>query len=171
MIFYSSDRSVLEKLDVLWKVYRFLIDLRGEYPNFSYWYWVKVALGLFMGSRDILYCVKNDEIAAVAIIKYEPDEKKICTLRVREDSRREGLGSLLLTASCEKLETNKPLITVSESKLCEFEKFLKINSFVFVEACSDYYLTGTKEYCFNGRLSKESANSRRPIKLREKSFC
>lgn len=153
-----SSLDLLGKAELLYETYRFLHDLNREYPAFRSWYLGKVVVGVFGKSREVLYCREQGRLVAVSILKNHPKEKKICTLRVHDNFKRMGLGSALLRESCEVLNCQKPLITVSESKIAEFKDFLSMNGFNLVETCSDYYVQGSKEYCFNGQLESQSAS-------------
>lgn len=104
--------------------YEFLSDLCSEYNNFRQWYYGTVAPGLASGKRLIYVVIDNEAIVTVLILK-NADEKKICTLRVAENYRHQGIATELLKIACRELQCAKPLITVSSYHIAEFEFLLK----------------------------------------------
>lgn len=133
-------------------VFCFLRDLEQEYPNFRNWYFNKVIPDLAIQKREILIFLDNSEICAVAILKMGIIEKKICTLRVKENYQNKGIATDLLNESIRILGTNTPLITVSSNKLPQFEKLFKKFSFKLESRMDNYYKLGSTECCFNGTL-------------------
>lgn len=133
--------------------YEFLSDLCSEYNNFRQWYYGTVAPGLASGKRLIYAVTDNETIIAVLILK-NADEKKICTLRVAESYRHQGIATELLKIACRELQCAKPLITVSSYHIAEFEFLLKKNGFVLFAEYPNYYKQGVTEYAFNGYLSE-----------------
>ena len=76
-------------------IYEFLHDLDNEYSNFSKWYYSTVVPGLASENRIIYTVLDDGKIVAVLILK-DSDEKKICTLRVAEHYRCQGIATKLL---------------------------------------------------------------------------
>lgn len=72
-------------------IYEFLHDLDNEYSNFSKWYYSTVVPGLASENRIIYTVLDDGKIVAVLILK-DADEKKICTLRVAEHYRCQGIA-------------------------------------------------------------------------------
>lgn len=52
------------------------------------------------------------------------EENKICTFYIKDDYRKEGLGSKLLEQSLKYLETEKPVINFSQNKFDMFKNFV-----------------------------------------------
>lgn len=132
-------------------VYLFLNDLCGEYNNFRQWYYGTVVPSLTSGKRLIHVVIDNEAIVAVLILK-NANEKKICTLRVAENYRHQGIATMLLKVAFRELQCTKPLITVSSYHIAEFESLLKKNGFVLFAEYPNYYKQGVTEYAFNGYL-------------------
>lgn len=64
-------------------IYRFLFMLNFEYGGFYQWFdRLFISEHELVYGRDIIICECNFEIAGVAILKNDVNEKKICTLRV-----------------------------------------------------------------------------------------
>lgn len=140
------------------KIKLFLSDLVIEYPLHNKWFkGVVKDLKEKRYSREILFATNSmDEIIGVSILKRTNCEKKICTFRVAEKYQRQGIGTLLMLKSLEILETDKPIITVSESKHQEFKKLFQRFNFCLKKVYFGKYRYLTKEYCYNGVLSPET---------------
>lgn len=149
---YSITKMCNSKKDVE-AVYLFLSDLCSEYSNFRQWHHDTVVPGLANGERLIYAVTDNEAIVAVLILK-NADEKKICTLRVAENHRHQGIASMLLTLAFRELQCTKPLITVSSYHIDEFKPLLEKSGFVLYAKYPNFYKWGIKEYAFNGCLSE-----------------
>jgi hypothetical protein len=149
---YSITKMCNSKKDVE-AVYLFLSDLCSEYSNFRQWYHDTVVPGLANGERLIYAVTDNEAIVAVLILK-NADEKKICTLRVAENHRHQGIASMLLTLAFRELQCTKPLITVSSYHIDEFKPLLEKSGFVLYAKYPNFYKWGITEYAFNGCLSE-----------------
>lgn len=129
--------------------------LRTEYPNFYTWYYGKVLSGLSDNSREIFLAstpFSFGKVNGVLILKDTECEKKICTLYVDKESRMNGIGQKFMEVAFNELNTDKPLITVSDSRLKDFDKLLNKFKFESVDALPDYYADNHTEYTFNGHL-------------------
>ncbi len=130
---------------------RILSDLAFEYPFFMEWL-KKVFLELMSSdSRIILLYCENDilDIKGISILKKTKNERKICTLRVVNSYRNQGIGTCLLKKSIDILEDSKPLITVSGIHMKEFAPFLKKHGFIPKDKVKSLYRRGCYEYFFN----------------------
>lgn len=136
------------------EIYSWLFDLNYGYPGFEWWFWEKVVRGVESGSRSIISMRNRDAIIGLAIVKYELEEHKICTLRVHPSFRGKGMGSRLLEKSCRMLGTDKPLITVSRDNLKYFEAIFAKYRFELCQKLNGYYRKDSIEYVFNGNLLK-----------------
>ena len=85
--------------------------------------------------------------------KKDASEKKICTLFVAKEYRNQGLGSLLIEEAMKYLETDKPLITISENKLPMFKNLITKYNWDLTEIALSLYSENEKEFCFNGKLT------------------
>ena len=135
------------------KCREFLEVLRYDYPGFCEWYEKLFEEDSTLHSeRDIIFCISGNEIAGLAIIKNTLEEKKICTLHVKKDYQRHGIGRELLKKSLKILHTEKPLITVHEDHYDAYEKLFKESGFELTQKKYDYYSFMGIEYVFNGYL-------------------
>jgi predicted GNAT family N-acyltransferase len=138
------------------RVYNSLYDLKSEYYNFDEWYFNKVIPNITANKRDIFITLNNDNISGILIIKSDKEENKICTLRVNSNYKGNGIGKILLEKSFEKLQTEKPFITISQSRHHEFKKILTYYDFKLEYSAIHYYGLGSVEHCYNGVLDNNS---------------
>ena len=152
---YISEESLFKKLAD--EIYALTIHLNGTYPGYKEWFYEKQINGCLTPNRDIIF-IKNekDEIIALSCLKKDDEEKKICTLFVSDEYRKQGLGSILFEESIKFLETTKPLVTFTEDKLPMFEKMIIKYDWELTEIVDGIYQDGTREFCFNGQLSKRN---------------
>lgn len=160
----SISELFMDYLGDVIETYKYINDLESTYPNFYKWYNDKVLLELKQkpDRREILLAVstvksENVEkikrvISGIAVLKKYEDEKKICTFRILKDFRDTGIAYKLMDESIKFLETDCPLITISDNNLKSFEKLLKFYNFQQYEKLKDYYKKGVTEYVFNGVL-------------------
>lgn len=139
------------------KVYDFCDFINNEYKEYKDWFFYTHIPELNQ-SRITLYITYNDEIVAISNLK-KNKEKKICTFYVDEKYRNMGIGTFLMEESLAWLETDKPLITISESKLKMFKYFIDKYNWNLEVILDDYYKENTKEYCYNGILTKKKTNN------------
>lgn len=129
----------------------FLYDMTCDYPFFGEW--LNMAMSeLTTGRREALVLTEEDKprrLIGLTILKNDPEEKKICTIRVAPDYQRQGWGTALIKKSMEILGTDKPLITVSEKHIGVFKAFLKQFDFRVVNKVKSLYHVGEYEYFFN----------------------
>ena len=129
--------------------------LRTEYPDFHAWFYDKVVSGVSDNSRKIFLAstpLSFGKVNGVLILKNTNFEKKICTLYVDKESRMNGIGQKFMNISFNELNTDKPLITVSDTRLKEFDKLLNKFKFKSVDVLHNYYAYNHTEYTFNGHL-------------------
>ena len=130
-------------------VWLFLSDLNKYYPNFNSWFFKKVIPDCSIGNRKIIIKKSADKIVAVAILKKSIEERKICTFRVSEKAKRNGVGKELMLESLEWLQCNQPLITVNEENASEFEYFLRKFDFQKQSVLTNLYRPNKKEIIYN----------------------
>lgn len=137
--------SLLNKLKLI------LSDLALEYPFFMEWLDKVFAELMSSDNRIVLLVCESDifDIKGVSILKKTEEENKICTLRVVNPYRHQGIGICLLKKSIELLEDSKPLITVSGIHMKEFSPFLKKQGFILKDKVKSLYRRGCYEYFFN----------------------
>ena len=113
-IFHGSDHlnylSFSSELNDI--VVESLVSLETYYPSIKEWYYRKVLPGIYRSTREILLVVDSSGISGLSIIKKSPIEQKICTLRIADGYRSNGIGTMLLETSINLLRTSIPIISV-----------------------------------------------------------
>ncbi len=137
------------------RIYKKISFLEVEYPNFKHWFFSKVIAELSAGKRSIYteFNSRND-LMSLLILKHDGIQNKICTLWVNDNHQKEGLGSKLIETSIQKLETEHPLITVSDVRLSQFEPLLNKYNFNLHSAYESYYRQHITEFSFNEEIEK-----------------
>ncbi len=139
------------------KIYKITDFICKDYPNHKNWYYTKQLPAIISDERNILFArspENRNDIIAIACLKKDKDEQKICTLYVSDKFRGLGLGKAIIESSMEWLGTTKPLITLTDYKLKMFEPIIKKYDWELMEVVSGLYNDRSKELCFNGTLTK-----------------
>ena len=131
-------------------VFNDLKDLSEIYPGFNKWYYKTVTPEIGK-TREIILGMSPEIIAGIAIVK-KAEEKKICTLRVRDGFSGRGIGQRLFDESFEYLEDMFPTFTVSSIQHKLFFPLIKRNNFKLVETLPDYYVKGVTEFVYNHHI-------------------
>lgn len=132
-------------------LYNHISTLEQEYPHFKEWYYTTVLPETSVGLRKIIVAHIDNSFAGVLILK-DSDEKKICTLRVAPEYRGNGLGHQFMSIALCELNTEHPLITVSDKHIAEFKNLLHDYDFKFTEMYFERYIKNRYELAFNGHL-------------------
>ena len=150
---YIKDKK--EFMQVAEEIYLLTEHLNKNYPDYKNWFYIKQIKGCLELNRNIII-IRNKEgkIIGISSLKKTDNEKKICTLFVLESYRNKIIKTLLLKESFKYLETDAPLITISEDNLNFFKKTIDEYQWQLTEVVEGIYRKNKKEYCFNGRLSK-----------------
>ncbi|SKA11840.1 hypothetical protein SAMN02745174_02604 [Cetobacterium ceti] len=140
-------------------LYKTINYLHRDYPCFEEWYFNKVVPELKENKREILLyfrpCKSGEKklkLAALAILKNTNLEKKICTFRVSEEYRGEGIAKILFEECFDVLGTKTPLITISEARVKEFQKYIELYNFKCVQKKRGLYVEDKMEYIYNERI-------------------
>lgn len=94
------------------------------YPDFDEWFMRKVVSNLGV-TREIFLAKIGKDIAGICIIKNCEQEKKICSLRVFEPYRGQGVGTALVKHALDVLKDDYPLVTVPEESLTQYKPFFR----------------------------------------------
>jgi hypothetical protein len=154
IVLSDENIDVKERISLINQVYYNLQDLQNEYPDFYEWYYFKVVPQITVGKRNISIVRYGAEIAGLVITKNDL-EKKICTLRVNKKYQKSGVGKILFEDTFDILETEKPIITVSEGRVFEFRRIFSYYGFNLEKVYNNYYKTNQAELSFNGLLNKK----------------
>ena len=155
-ISFIDSKFILEQEDVALHLVNYVFTdlkkLSWQYPNFESWLEEKVLTGLYNGTRSIIVEWREDKIAGVAILKHDSEEKKLCSLIIMPDFQNKGIGIKLFKKVFAVLGTDKPLLSISEDKLPEFEKIFNYFGFVKTETYPNLYHPNSTEISYNGYL-------------------
>lgn len=138
------------------QIRRFVKKLVFEYTDFRKWFLELFQNGVLLKEgREILLCECDYQLAGIAILKNDRNEKKICTLRVAKAFQRNGIGQNLMELSFEWLNEDKPLITIHDSKRQEFKRLFERYDFQLEEERKGYYRLFSTELVYNGILPEK----------------
>lgn len=151
------NRTTIESCEetnlLLSQIHQELIDLSHLYPGFRTWYEQKVLPGIILGERSLLVELRNSNLAGVAIIKDDGIEKKLCCLRViSEFQNKSGIGLKLFERSMNELDTQYPLLSVSNDRAHDFEKLFRYFGYKKSWEYPDLYRPQKIEFSFNGLI-------------------
>jgi hypothetical protein len=102
-----------------------LNNLRNYYSNFNEWFDKKV----LTGHRFVFVAYDKENFAGCLILKKDENEKKICTLFVREENLFDHIGGDFLQIAYDTLQTDKLPISISDEVK---EEFFNSRNFNFV---------------------------------------
>ncbi|WP_140456886.1 MULTISPECIES: GNAT family N-acetyltransferase [Priestia] len=143
------------------KIYESLATLNKNYPEFKTWYYDKIIPGIQNGQREIIMTYDDKLISGISILKNTHSEKKICTLRVSSNYRKNGIGKILFEKSLDILNSDSPIITISENKIHQFRSLLNYYGFELSQVIPGCYVDSQDEYVYNGALT----NTKTPLLL------
>lgn len=143
-----------EFLQLITEAYKVTDFICEDYPKHFRWYWEKTVPAVFNGTREIVACIIDEEIAGVAFLKKEDGEQKICTFLVLEKYRKRGIATKLIEASFEFLETTKPLISLADYKLDMFSNIINKYNWEQTQVLPKGFYNDTyTELVFNGTIN------------------
>lgn len=118
-----------------------LNSLRNYYSNFNEWFDKKV----LSGHRFVFVAYDKENFAGCLILKKDENEKKICTLFVREENRFDHIGGDFLQIAYDTLQTEKLPISISDEVKEEFFNSRNFN-FVCEKEKQSFYKENVTEY-------------------------
>jgi hypothetical protein len=99
--------------------------------------------------------VLNEPGSSIAIEQSETpsgNERKICCLRVLPEYQNRGIGVKLFIRSMDRLETDKPLLSISSNNLNRFKNIMDYLNFKQYQHYPDLYRKNSEEISYNGYL-------------------
>lgn len=133
----------------------FLIPLSHDYPGIEAWFRTKVVPGLRNESRILLRVERHGQLVGLAIGKREPEENKICTVRIAPSHFGRGIGVRLFDEVLRWLNDDRPHLTVSENRLPAFERIFDFYGFNLTSVQQGLYVPNTAEIAYNERVAAE----------------
>lgn len=138
----------------------FLLPLSADYPGFEHWYLTRVVPGLRNQTRQLVRMERDGKLIGVGIGKKDETESKICTVRIADSHFGRGLGLRVFDALLDWLGTDRPHLTVSESKFPAFERIFRYYKFQMTSAHPGLYVRDTVELAYNELESALTAPSK-----------
>ncbi|MBQ6854935.1 MAG: GNAT family N-acetyltransferase [Alphaproteobacteria bacterium] len=149
------------------KLYEDILNLtysiNDTYPQHSTWFKEKFLPDLKNKKR--IYIVaqdKNGKLAGCILLKNTEEEKKICTLFVHPDYRKQGVGRKLVEQTLLELGEH-PLITVSDRNIAQLMPLLKKKGFHLSAVKKGVYRPEDTEYYFNDQRADIIKNGLIPV--------
>lgn len=127
----------------------FLLPLSPDYPGIESWFRTKVVPGLRNESRVLFRVERHSQLVGIAIAKREPEERKICTVRVAPQYFGRGIGVRLFDKALRWLDDDKPHLTVSEGKLPAFQRIFDFYGFDLTSVQGGLYKPDASEFSYN----------------------
>ena len=132
--------------------YQILTKLEESYPDFYDWYWNKVVPGILTNQDQLILAYNKNDLVGISILKNNPDEKKLRALRITEKFQSKGYGLYLIDESLKRLETDKPLCSVSNKMIDDYSRiFINRYKFDLTYVYKNLYTKDSLEYEFNGQ--------------------
>ena len=157
---YIGIISEEELIKLATKIYMITDFIYDDYPRYKEWYFTKQLPATINGDERNILFIRNpknyNEIIAMACLKRNDEEQKICTLYVSDKYRGLGIGASIIEESMKWLGTTKPLITFADYKLEIFKPFINKYGWKLTEIVSGLYNNRFQELCFNGTLTKNN---------------
>ena len=142
-------------------------SLQQTYPDYQNWYEKTFLAGLKKGERGIIVAMDDKKIVGCALIKNTRLEKKLCTLFVRPNDRRQGIGEQLLKAAIQKLGQN-PLVSVSQKNKHFVDTLFRKFNFQLTAMKKGVYQPESMEYFFNDERAQTIQNKLIPVLIQRK---
>jgi GNAT superfamily N-acetyltransferase len=127
----------------------FLLPLSVDYPGIESWFYAKVIPGLRNGHRQLLRVERDGQLIGLGIAKNEPDECKICTVRVAPSHVGRGIGVRIFDGLMRWLDVDQPHLTINACKLPLFERIFDYYRFTFTSVREGLYVPGGCELGYN----------------------
>ena len=141
------------------KIYMLTNFIVEDYPQYKEWYFTKHLPETIYGNRRNILFVRNpkdeQEIIAMACLKKEAEEQKLCTLYVSRQYRSLGIGTAMVEEAMQWLGTTKPFITFVDYKLEMFRPMIYKYDWKLTDVVLGCPNRG-QELCFNGVMAKNN---------------
>lgn len=139
-----------ELMDLGNKIYMTIDFVKADYPNHTKWYFTKqLPETLHSDRRNILFVKDKGEIIGVVNLLNNDEEKKICSLYVKEEYRGQGIGSMLVEEAIKWLGTRYPIISLVEGRYGIYKPLLEKYNWKLTRVIDGYYKEGVVELFFN----------------------
>src|SRR6266704_3178296 len=133
------------------KIRDFLLESSSLYPDIDHWWSKRVRPEIDDGRRIVLVVDSGKSLDGLFIGK-PGDSAKLCTLRLRESARNQGIGRVLVTEGLSRLLSCDPLkfhVTVSEGAEEGCATFFESIGFRQIAIQPNRYQTGVDELIYS----------------------
>ena len=132
------------------KLYMLTEFVKKDYPNHKEWFFTnQLPETLYSEKRNILFVKDKDEIIGLANLLNNENEKKICTLYVKPEYQRRGIGSMLVEESMKWLNTKYPIISLTSERYSIYIPLIKKYNWKLTRRINGFYKDGVEELFFN----------------------
>lgn len=132
------------------KIYMLIDFVKMDYPNYKEWFFTRqLPETLHSDRRNILFVKDKDEIIGVANLLNDENEKKICSLYVKSDYQKQGIGSMLVEESMKWLNTKCPIISLTKERYNIYKPLIEKYNWKLTRVINGYYKEGVEEWFFN----------------------
>lgn len=125
-------------------------SLKKYYPEYESWFINKHIPGIYLGTRDAILLMINNDIVGICNIKYE--ENKICTLFIKEEYQNKGMVKELIEEAIILLKVTDPLLTIPKSVIYKYESIIKKYNWKLIQSIDNYYVEGSTELVYNRNI-------------------
>lgn len=154
---HITEEELIQFATKIYMITNFIVE---DYPQYKEWYFTKQLPETIYGNRRNILFVRSpkdeQEIIAMACLKKEAGEQKLCTLYVSSQYRSLGIGTAMVEEAMHWLGTTRPFITFVDYKLEMFRSMIYKYDWeltdVVLGACPDR----GQELCFNGVMVKNN---------------
>lgn len=143
-----SDLSRTNFSQAVDQIYKITDYNTGQYPDYYKWFYGKSIPRIFTKNGEIIFYLDAFTIVGLTVLKRDTDEKKICTLMINPEYRKQGYAKELLEDTYNFLGTTKPVITIPEFRMSEFDRIIEEYGWVKSGETGIYY---SNEIVFNGK--------------------
>ena len=128
----------------------FIASLDQYYPDISNWYHYRIVNELNDSNCILLHAYQNEKLVGVSIAKKGIDPKLRC-VRISKELESSGLGIKLINRTLDEMETDKPMVTVSEELFHQYSRaFHHYYDFKIEQVLKGLYRENKLEYIYNG---------------------
>lgn len=151
---HITEEELMQFATKIYMITNFIVE---DYPQYKEWYFTKQLPETIYGNRRNILFVRNpkdeQEIIAMACLKKEAEEQKLCTLYVSRQYRSLGIGTAMVEEAMQWLGTTQPFITFVDYKLEMFRPMIYKYDWKLTDVVLGCPNRG-QELCFNGVMAK-----------------
>lgn len=153
---HITEEELMQFATKIYMTTNFIVE---DYPQYKEWYFTKQLPETIYGNRRNILFVRNpkdeQEIIAMACLKKEAEEQKLCTLYVSRQYRSLGIGTAMVEEAMQWLGTTQPFITFVDYKLEMFRPMIYKYDWKLTDVVLGCPNRG-QELCFNGVMAKNN---------------